>query len=181
MSALLKVRNLKRHFESRRGFLSAGARPVRAVDDVSFAVGRGEVLGLVGESGSGKSTIANLVLRLDEPTAGTILFEHEDITRASERQLAGFRRRAQPIFQDPFGSLDPRMTVGQTIAEPLVIHGLARSRTARRERVVELLRLVGLHADHVSRFPHQFSGGQRSRIGIARAIPATFCRTEATS
>jgi oligopeptide/dipeptide ABC transporter ATP-binding protein len=169
MIPLLEVQNLVRHFPT-RGKLLAPGPPVRAVEDVSFAVAPGEVLGLVGESGSGKSTIGNLVLRLDEPTSGSIRFEGQEVTRASERQLAGFRKRAQPIFQDPFGSLDPRMTVEQIIAEPLAVHALARGRTARRERVAELLQMVGLSAAQMTRFPHQFSGGQRQRIGIARAL-----------
>ena len=157
---------------------------MRAVEDVSFAVAAGEVLGLVGESGSGKSTIGNLVLRLDEPTAGRICFDGQDITRAPERMLAKFRRRAQPIFQDPFGSLDPRMTVEQIVAEPLLVHRLARGRAARRARVVELLEMVGLNAAQLNRHPHQFSGGQRQRIGIARALamqPELIVADEAVS
>jgi oligopeptide transport system ATP-binding protein len=169
MTALLEVAGLVRHFPTRGGAFSQG-RPVRAVEDVSFSVAPGEVLGLVGESGSGKSTIGNLVLRLDQPTAGRIHFDGEDVTRASERALAGFRRRAQPIFQDPFGSLDPRMTVAQIVAEPLVVHRLARGRAALRARVAELLHMVGLNETHLPRYPHQFSGGQRQRIGIARAL-----------
>jgi oligopeptide/dipeptide ABC transporter ATP-binding protein len=169
MTALLEVEGLVRHFATPGGLFARG-RPVRAVEDVSFSVAPGEVLGLVGESGSGKSTIGNLVLRLDEPTAGTIRFDGQDITRASERGLQKFRRRVQPIFQDPFGSLDPRMTVEQIIAEPLVVHGLARGRAARRARVAELMETVGLNAGQLTRYPHQFSGGQRQRIGIARAL-----------
>jgi oligopeptide transport system ATP-binding protein len=169
VSALLEVDRLVRHFPVAGGVLG-GRRALRAVDGVSFSVQPGEVVGLVGESGSGKSTIANLVLRLDEPTAGRILFDGQDITRASERELTDFRRRAQPIFQDPFGSLDPRMTVEQIVAEPLIVHRMAHRGATRRERVVELLQTVGLNADHLARFPHQFSGGQRQRIGIARAL-----------
>ena len=172
MIPLLEVDGLVRHFPTSGGFWARG-RPVRAVEDVSFTVAPGEVLGLVGESGSGKSTIGNLVLRLDEPTAGTIRFDGQDITRASNRALEKFRRRVQPIFQDPFGSLDPRMTVEQIIAEPLVVHRLARGQTARRTRVAELLEMVGLNAGQLSRYPHQFSGGQRQRIGIARALAMT--------
>ncbi len=169
MTALLAVENLVRHFPTRGG-LFGHAPPVRAVESVSFSVAPGEVLGLVGESGSGKSTIANLVLRLDEATSGRIVFAGQDITHAPERVLQKFRRRAQPIFQDPFGSLDPRMTVEQIVAEALVVHRLARGRAARRERVAELLQMVGLSPAHLSRLPHQFSGGQRQRIGIARAL-----------
>ncbi len=169
MTPLLQVDGLVRHFPTRGGLFTPG-RPVRAVEDVSFSVAPGEVLGLVGESGSGKSTIGNLVLRLDEPTAGRIRFDGQDITTAGEAALAAFRRRAQPIFQDPFGSLDPRMTVEQIVAEPLQVHGLAKGRAARRARVAELLNIVGLSEQHLTRYPHQFSGGQRQRIGIARAL-----------
>ncbi len=168
MTALIEVVDLVRHFPT-GGRMFKRSRPVRAVDGVSFAVQPGEVLGLVGESGSGKSTIGNLVLRLDQATSGQITWRGDDITRAPERRLLDFRRRAQPIFQDPFGSLDPRMTVEQLVGEPLVVHRLVR-RQDRRARVAELLRTVGLNADQLSRFPHQFSGGQRQRIGIARAI-----------
>jgi oligopeptide/dipeptide ABC transporter ATP-binding protein len=183
MTALLEVDGLVRHFPM-AGSLFARGRPVRAVEDVSFSVAPGEVLGLVGESGSGKSTIGNLVLRLDEPTAGRIRFDGQDITRASERALQKFRRRVQPIFQDPFGSLDPRMTVEQIVAEPLVVHRLVRGRTARRNRVAELLETVGLNAGQLTRYPHQFSGGQRQRIGIARALamaPEMIVADEAVS
>ncbi len=169
MSALLEVTDLKRHFPMPGRLLRAG--PVlKAVDGVSFSVAPGEVLGLVGESGSGKSTIGNLALRLDQPTAGRVTFDGQDITHMRDAALHGFRRRAQPIFQDPYGSLDPRMTVEQIIGEALVIHRLARGQRALHERVVELLELVGLDGDHLGRFPHQFSGGQRQRIGIARAM-----------
>ncbi len=167
-----------------RGGLFSRPRQVRAVQDVTFAVAAGEVLGLVGESGSGKSTIGNLVLRLDEPTNGTIRFDGRDITRAPLSDLRAFRRQVQPIFQDPFGSLDPRMTVEQIVAEPLVVHNLSRGRADRRDRVVELLQLVGLNAGQLSRYPHQFSGGQRQRIGIARALalsPRMIVADEAVS
>ena len=169
MTALLEVSDLVRHFRM-PGRLFRTGPPLQAVSGVSFSVEPGEVLGLVGESGSGKSTIGNLVLRLDKPTAGRILFDGDDITHASDKALHGFRRRAQPIFQDPFGSLDPRMTVEQIVAEALAIHRLVRGKQALRQRVVELLELVGLDGDHLGRFPHQFSGGQRQRIGIARAM-----------
>jgi len=169
VTALLDVQGLVRHFPTQGGVFTRG-RPLRAVQDVSFNVAAGEVLGLVGESGSGKSTIGNLVLRLDEPTAGTIMFDGQDISRAPERDLQKFRRRVQPIFQDPFGSLDPRFTVEQIIAEPLIVHNLPGGRSGRRARVAELLEMVGLNAAHLTRYPHQFSGGQRQRIGIARAL-----------
>ena len=168
MTALLEVVDLVRHFPTKGPLFRAGP-PLRAVSGVSFAVAPGEVLGLVGESGSGKSTIGNLALRLDQPTSGAILFDGADITRASERELKPFRRRAQPIFQDPYGSLDPRMSVEQIIGEALTIHRLARGKILR-ERVVELLETVGLDGSQLNRYPHQFSGGQRQRIGIARAI-----------
>ena len=168
MTALLEVVDLVRHFPTKGPLFRAGP-PLRAVSGVSFAVAPGEVLGLVGESGSGKSTIGNLALRLDEPTSGAILFDGREITRAGERELKTFRRRAQPIFQDPYGSLDPRMTVEQIVGEALTIHRLARGK-ALRDRVVELLETVGLDGSQLARYPHQFSGGQRQRIGIARAI-----------
>jgi len=183
MSApLLEVRNLSVHF-SPGGFLS-GRRPIRAVDDVSFAIAPREVVGLVGESGSGKTTVGNAVLRLVDPTAGRIIFEGEDITAMPERRLREYRRRVQPIFQDPFGSLDPRMTIEAILTEPLVIHGIGRGRSDRTERATELLRLVGLPIDALRRYPHQFSGGQRQRIGIARALalePALIVADEAVS
>jgi oligopeptide transport system ATP-binding protein len=169
MTALLEVADLVRHFPTAGGLLRSGP-PLQAVAGVSFSVAPGEVLGLVGESGSGKSTIGNLALRLDQPTSGRILFDGRDITQARQSELRAFRRRAQPIFQDPFSSLDPRMSVDEIVGEALTIHRLARGRRALRERVVELLELVGLDASHLGRFPHQFSGGQRQRIGIARAM-----------
>jgi oligopeptide transport system ATP-binding protein len=169
MTALLDVAGLVKHFKM-PGRLLRPAPELRAVAGVSFAVQAGEVLGLVGESGSGKSTIGNMVLRLDEPTEGRILFDGQDITHTPDAALLPFRRRVQPIFQDPFGSLDPRMSVEQIVAEPLIIHRLEKGRQALRARVVDLLELVGLDAGQLARFPHQFSGGQRQRIGIARAM-----------
>lgn len=170
MTPLIEAIGISRHFPlSRSTWL--GPRPfVRAVDDVSFAIHPGEVVGLVGESGSGKSTIGNMLLRFDAPTHGAICFRGEDITHLPERRLKEFRRSVQPVFQDPYGSLNPRMTVEQIVGEPLAIHGLEPTRAARRQRVVELLNLAGLGADHLARYPHQFSGGQRQRIGIARAL-----------
>jgi oligopeptide/dipeptide ABC transporter ATP-binding protein len=165
MTALLEVRGLTQHFSARGG-------TVRAVEDVSFELAEGEVLGLVGESGSGKTTIGQAILRLVDPTAGRILFRGNDITTLSDRELKPFRRQAQPIFQDPFGSLNPRMTIEAIIAEPLVVHGIGRNRQERRQRVLALLEQVGLPRDSLTRYPHQFSGGQRQRISIARSLAA---------
>ncbi|GAB5603845.1 dipeptide ABC transporter ATP-binding protein [Thermus sp. FJN-A] len=167
---LLEIKDLKKHFPIRGGVLSRVVASVKAVDGVSFAIRRGEVLGLVGESGSGKTTVGRTLLRLIEPTGGRILFEGQDITELPRDKLRPYRRRMQIIFQDPFSSLNPRMTVGDIIAEPLIIHGIGKTPQERTERVAELLKLVGLSPDHMRRYPHEFSGGQRQRIGIARAL-----------
>ena len=159
---LLEVENLAKHFAVRKG-------TVRAVDGVSFSVAKGETLALVGESGCGKSTTARLVLRLIEPSAGQVRFDGTDLTTLSRAELRGMRRRMQIVFQDPYASLDPRMSVGATLEEPLIVHGLGDA-AQRQARVAELLRLVGLAPYHAQRFPHEFSGGQRQRIGIARAL-----------
>jgi oligopeptide transport system ATP-binding protein len=169
---LLEVKNLKKFFPVESGPFFGGHAQVKAVDDVSFAIPKGEVLGLVGESGSGKTTVGRTVLRLLDPTAGAILFKGDDIARLPQSRLVQFRRQAQPIFQDPVASLNPRMRVEDMVAEPLVVHGIGKSRGERRERVVEILGLVGLSNDHMRRYPHEFSGGQRQRIGIARALAA---------
>jgi len=166
---LLSVRNLYKRFPVRGSLFSRQRSQVHAVEDVSFAIQKGHVVGLVGESGSGKTTTGRAVLRLIEPTAGEILFEGVDLMKLSNAEMRPYRRRMQIIFQDPFASLNPRMTVESIIAEGLRVHGLA-SGTARRERVVELLEQVGLGADHLRKYPHEFSGGQRQRIGIARAL-----------
>src|SRR5690606_22205988 len=167
--ALLVVRGLRKEFPVRRGVLGRVVSRIRAVDGVSFWVRRGETLGLVGESGSGKTTTGRTLLRLIEPTAGTALFDGRDIFAMSRQELRRLRRRAQIVFQDPYGSLNPRMTVGDTLLEVLRVHGIARGAAARR-RVAELLELVGLSPEHANRYPHEFSGGQRRRIGIARAL-----------
>jgi oligopeptide/dipeptide ABC transporter ATP-binding protein len=167
--ALLEVRELVRHFPIRRGLFGRAAGVVRAVDGVSFDVRQGEVLGLVGESGCGKTTTGRCILRLIEPTSGSIRFEGRDVTRLPRRELRPLRRAMQVVFQDPYSSLNPRLTVGSMLAEALAIHGLARGARARA-RVAELLEQVGLAPDHARRYPHEFSGGQRQRIGIARAL-----------
>jgi oligopeptide/dipeptide ABC transporter ATP-binding protein len=166
---LLEVRDLVKHFPIHRGLFGRTAGQVRAVDGVSFDVRQGEVLGLVGESGCGKTTTGRCILRLIEPTSGTVRFDGQDITRLSRHELRPLRRQMQVIFQDPYSSLNPRLTVGSMLAEALAIHGLAHGAKAR-SRVAELLELVGLSPDHARRYPHEFSGGQRQRIGVARAL-----------
>jgi peptide/nickel transport system ATP-binding protein len=169
-TALLEVQDLRKYFPVRRGaFASASADVVRAVDGVSFAVHGGETLGVVGESGCGKSTLARLILRLIEPSAGTIRFDGDDLLRLDRNALRHKRRELQIIFQDPFGSLNPRMRVGDIVGEGLDVHRLA-SGAERRRRVLETLERVGLRAEAYDRYPHEFSGGQRQRIGIARAL-----------
>jgi oligopeptide transport system ATP-binding protein len=167
---LLSVEKLVKRFDVKGGILRRTVAQVHAVSGVSFDLGKGETLGLVGESGCGKSTTGRLILRLIEPTAGQVWFEGKDVTALSENQMSALRRDMQIIFQDPFASLNPRMTVGSIIGEALTIHGLAKTAREREERVAELLETVGLNADHMRRFPHEFSGGQRQRIGIARAL-----------
>ena len=161
--ALLEVRNLVKHFPVGKG-------AVRAVDDVSFTLRRGETLGLVGESGCGKTTTGRCVLRLEKPTSGQILFEGIDLATLSDDALRKTRRRMQVIFQDPYSSLNPRMTIGQILAEPLKVHRIVPDAAKREARVRELLEQVGLLAQHARRYPHQLSGGQRQRVGIARAL-----------
>ena len=167
--ALVQVRGLKKYFPIRRGVFQRHVGDVKAVDGVSFDIFRGETLGLVGESGSGKTTVGRTMLRLYEPTAGSILFEGLDLAELSSGELRSTRQRMQIIFQDPYASLNPRMTVGGIVGEPLEVHRVARGKE-KRERVQELLRLVGLNPYFVNRYPHEFSGGQRQRIGIARAL-----------
>lgn len=168
-SDLLRLDDLVKYFPINSGFFNRTVGHVRAVDGVSFAIKRGEAFGLVGESGCGKTTLAQTVARLYKPTAGRILFEGQDLAALGSSQLHAVRRRIQMIFQDPYASLDPRMTVGSIVAEPLEIFGIG-SRAERDHLVRELLRTVGLNAAMVNRYPHEFSGGQRQRIGIARAL-----------
>jgi oligopeptide transport system ATP-binding protein len=167
---LLEVKNLKKHFPVRGGLLRRVVDHVHAVDGVSFELAAGETLGLVGESGCGKSTTGRCVLRLIEPTAGEVRFEGRDVAAMGADELRAVAREMQIIFQDPFASLNPRMTVGAIVGEGLVIHKLADGPRAIEERVAQLLQTVGLSADQMRRYPHEFSGGQRQRIGIARAL-----------
>jgi peptide/nickel transport system ATP-binding protein/oligopeptide transport system ATP-binding protein len=168
---LVEVRNLKKYFPITQGIIfqrQVGA--VKAVDDVSFTVQRGETLGIVGETGCGKTTTARLLVRLLDPTSGAILFEGEDVAQRKRSTLKQLHREVQIVFQDPYSSLNPRKTVGSIIAEPYVIHGLHRGKGERRKQVQELMDRVGLNPEHYNRYPHEFSGGQRQRIGVARAI-----------
>jgi oligopeptide transport system ATP-binding protein len=166
---LLEVRDLTKHFQIPGGIGRAGGT-VRAIDGVSFSIRRGETVGLVGESGCGKTTTGRCVLLLERPTSGMILFDGVDIAGLSPSELRGMRRRVQVIFQDPYSSLNPRMTIGQIIAEPIKVHGIIRDKAKREARVKELLEQVGLLPQHATRYPHQLSGGQRQRVGIARAL-----------
>jgi len=167
---LLEVRDLVKHFPVGSGLFGRARAMIRAVDGVSFTIRRGETLGLVGESGCGKTTTGRCILQLERPTRGAVLFEGQDLTRLSDKALRPFRRRLQVIFQDPYSSLNPRMTVGQIIAEPLAVHRIVPDAAPRAARVKELLGHVGLLPQHAERYPHQLSGGQRQRVGIARAL-----------
>ena len=168
--SILEVKNLKVHFPVKQGLFSREREFVKAVDGVSFNIAAGETLGLVGESGCGKSTLGRAIMRLVEPTDGQVFLDGEDITRMKGSSLRARRRKFQMIFQDPFGSLNPRMTVEQIVGEALDIHQLTDSKSARQKRISELLRDVGLDPVYAQRYPHEFSGGQRQRIGIARAL-----------
>jgi oligopeptide transport system ATP-binding protein len=164
--ALIEIKNLKQYFPVGGGLFSK-RRYVKAVDDVSFAIAKGETLGLVGESGCGKTTTGRSLLRLYQPTSGDIFYNGENITKAD---MTSYRRKMQIVFQDPYASLDPRMTVGDSVGEALDIHGLWANRQERREKIIGLLGTVGLNSEHANRYPHEFSGGQRQRVGIARAL-----------
>lgn len=166
---ILSVRNLKKYFPISRGLFNKNTSFVKAVDDVSFDIKRGETMGLVGESGCGKTTCGRTILKLYEPTGGSIIFNGDNIEGLSEKEMLPYRRKMQIIFQDPYASLDPRMTVGDIIGESIDIHNIMRG-SQRKERIQYLLDVVGLNADHINRYPHEFSGGQRQRIGIARAL-----------
>ena len=166
---LLDINGLKMYFPIKRGLLKHVVGHVRAVDGVSFSILRGETLGLVGESGCGKSTTGRAILQLYRPTAGNVYFEGENLCQVKGEKLRAMRRRMQMIFQDPYASLNPRMTIGSIIGEPLEVHGLA-SGAEVKERVAELLEVVGLNSYFINRYPHEFSGGQRQRVGIARAV-----------
>ena len=167
--ALLEVENLKKYFPIKKGIFSRTVGEIRAVDGISFTIKRGETLGLVGESGCGKTTVGRTILRLIEPTAGRVNFNGENLLELDGEELRNLRASLQIIFQDPFSSLDPRMNVGQIIAEPIRNH-MKISKTEIQQRVADLMERVGLHPEQISRYPHEFSGGQRQRIGIARAL-----------
>lgn len=167
---LLEVKGLKKYFPIKSGMLKRTKNFVKAVDDVSFSVKKGETLGIVGESGCGKSTTGRTILRLIEPTAGDVVFEGENLASLSLSQMRLKRKDIQIIFQDPFASLNPRMSIGEIIEEPMIIFGMYNNAKQRKKKVVELMEVVGLGPEHADRFPHEFSGGQRQRIGIARAL-----------
>ncbi|MBT3401860.1 MAG: ATP-binding cassette domain-containing protein, partial [Rhodospirillaceae bacterium] len=170
MKPLLEVKGLSKSYVLHRGWWGRGRQELKAVDDVSFSIRPGEQLGLVGESGCGKSSVGELLVRLIEPDRGTILYRGEDLTALGQRALKPFRKEMQIVFQDPFASLNPRLTIGETLEEPIIVHGIAGSAAERRNKVRELLELVGLPGSATAQYPHEFSGGQRQRISIARAL-----------
>ncbi|MDG0817147.1 ABC transporter ATP-binding protein [Bdellovibrio svalbardensis] len=167
---LLKVENLVKSFPIHGGIFSREIASVKAVADVSFEIKKGETLGLVGESGCGKSTLGRCLTRLHDPSSGKIIYNGKDITNIKGEELREIRKKIQIIFQDPFASLNPRMTIGSVLEEPLIIHGIGETPKDRLDRVHELIDLVGLRREHLNRYPHEFSGGQRQRVGIARAL-----------
>ena len=176
---LVEVKDLKQHFPIKTGFMKTTY--LKAVDGVSFAIKPGETLGLVGESGCGKTTVGRTLLRLYEPTGGQVLFDGEEVT---DKNITVLRKKMQMVFQDPYSSLDPRMTVEDIIGEPLDVHKLYTSKAERREKILNLMELVGLNAEHATRYAHEFSGGQRQRLSIARAVlknPEILILDEATS
>lgn len=168
--SLLRAENIVKRFPVHGGLFSTEIGAVKAVQGVSFDIKKGETLGLVGESGCGKSTLGRCLIRLIEPTSGKVFFKDRDITHISGNELRELRRKVQIIFQDPYASLNPRMTIGAILEEPLIIHNLYNSAKDRQDRILELVKLVGLRPEHLSRYPHEFSGGQRQRVGIARAL-----------
>ena len=168
--ALLEVRNLVKHFPIGGGMFTKPVGVVRAIDGVSFTIRKGETLGLVGESGCGKTTTGRCILQLEQPTSGSVVFEGIDMVSLDAAELRAVRRRVQVIFQDPYSSLNPRMTIGQILAEPLKVHGLVRDKGERELRVRELLTQVGLLPQHAKRYPHQLSGGEQQRVSVARAF-----------
>jgi peptide/nickel transport system ATP-binding protein len=168
-NVLLEAKNVVKYFPIKGGVLLKEIASVKAVDDVSLSIKEGETVGLVGESGCGKTTFGRAILRLEEPTSGDVFFEGQNILKADKKQMQALRENMQIIFQDPYSSLNPRKTVSHIIGEPLLVHGM-KSRKQRQQRVLELLRVVGLRKEHMRRYPHQFSGGQRQRIGVARAL-----------
>ncbi len=166
---ILEVKGLKKYFQLKKGFFGGNVQNLKAVDDINLQIKKGETFGLVGESGCGKSTTGRAFIRLYDITDGEIIFKGRDVSKLKEKEMGSFRKEMQMIFQDPYASLNSRMTVGDIIGEPLDIHGLAKGKE-RQERIYELLNRVGLSKDHAERYPHEFSGGQRQRIGIARAL-----------
>ncbi len=167
---ILNVSHLKKYFPITKGLFRKNIGTLKAVDDISFTVNKGECIGIVGESGSGKTTLARILLKLIQPTSGTVEFEGKDIFKLNKHEVMNFRRRVQIVFQDPHTSLNPRLTIEKTVGEGLIIHKLTKTKKERINRIAELLENVGLNPKHMDRYPHEFSGGQRQRIGIARAL-----------